>query len=149
LSLPFRFSNQNTIRISQFSHVCYMPAHLTLPLDLSYTFPVRLLLLLVNLIYTDTESRSTGQEICHPLRKPKMHLQIQKTPPTDPKTGPFNAVHIFIKYFSQRHFNIIIPHMPSSPKWSLPVRSSQRNFVIHIFHFHMRASRLGQLISLG
>jgi hypothetical protein len=44
-----------------------------------------------------------------------------------------NSIHVFQPYFSKMHFNIILPSMSRSPKWSLPFRFYDQNSV-SIFH---------------
>jgi hypothetical protein len=41
--------------------------------------------------------------------------------------------HMFKPYFSRIHFNIILPSMPRSPNFSLPVIFSNQQFVGYVF----------------
>jgi hypothetical protein len=47
---------------------------------------------------------------------------------TKPTIGPY---HSFTSCFSKIHFNIILPPVPTSPKWSLPLKIFQLKFYLH------------------
>jgi hypothetical protein len=79
---------------------------------------------------------STRQEISHISWKPKAHYCIHKNPPpvrilpdrSSPCPIPFLKIH----------FNIILPSMPGSSKWSLSLRFPQQTLCTLLLSPHKR-----------
>jgi hypothetical protein len=49
-----------------------------------------------------------------------------------------NPVHILTPYLLKSHFNIILPFMPSSPKWSRPFRFPIISIMLSLHDVHKR-----------
>jgi len=64
---------------------------------------------------------SVTQEILHFLWNLRVHYCVHKCLPLVYILSQMKLVHILTPYFSQIHFNIILPSMPSSSKWLLQV----------------------------
>jgi hypothetical protein len=74
---------------------------------------------------------SAGQEIPHPLWKPKVHYRVHMSPPQIPIMCHMNPIHTPKPNFRRIHFNIIRPSTPRSSEWSLPFRLFKH---IHLPH---------------
>jgi len=64
---------------------------------------------------------------------PRGSLSCSQETTTCPYSEPMNPVHIFPPFFPKIHSNIILPPMPGSTKWSLPIRLSISVTFNHIF----------------
>jgi hypothetical protein len=74
-------------------------------------------------------SRSVGQKILCPLRKPKFNYRFQSSPPLGPILNHINLVHILIMYIFKIHYNIIFPFMSRSPKWLSSLQDFRNNIL--------------------
>jgi hypothetical protein len=68
----------------------------------------------------EADSHSASQEISRLLWNPKVHYRVHNSPPLLPILSQLHAVHTFLLYFSNIHFNIIFSYTPRSSKWYLP-----------------------------
>jgi hypothetical protein len=73
-------------------------------------------------------SRSVLQEIPLLLWNPKVQYQFHKRPPLVPVLSQMHPVHIFPRYFSEIHSNIL-SSTPRSSEWSLSFRFSNQNIL--------------------
>jgi hypothetical protein len=83
---------------------------------------------------------SVSEEIPQILRKQKIHYRIHKSPLPVPMLSQINPVHAFQPYICKTNFNIILPSMLRSSKWSLFLRFPHHNPVCispHPYTFHM------------
>jgi len=65
------------------------------------------------------KDHSVGQGILLLLRNLPLHITLSQ----------FSLVHNFTSYFSKINFNLILPSVSRSPKWSLYLRFSYQNSV--------------------
>jgi hypothetical protein len=78
---------------------------------------------------SEADSHSASQEISRLLWNPKFHYRVHNGPPLVPILSQKYLVHKSPLYFPKIHYNIIIPSMPSTSKWSLPFRFSDQTVV--------------------
>ena len=76
----------------------------------------------------ESNRSSAGQEIPCILCNLNVHYHIYNSPSPIPILSQINPVHTPIPLL-KIHFNIILPSMPGSSKWSLFLRSSHQNSI--------------------
>ena len=98
---------------------------------LTYVFTYLLTYLLTPWSSLSSEANrfSTSQEITRILRNPSVQYGIHKCLPPVPILSQLNPVHFPTSHFLTIHFNIILPSMPRSPKWSLSFRFPHQKHV--------------------
>jgi len=77
--------------------------------------------------------------------KPKVRYRVHNSPTLTQILSQIHHIHTFPPYSSKIYSNIILPSTPSSSKWSLPFRFSNKN-IVRISHLPMRASHPAHLI---
>ena len=70
---------------------------------------------------------SASQEVRRSLWNRKAHCRIHKYPPPVPILNQINPVHASSSHFLKIYFNMTIPAMPMSSKWSLSLGSSHQS----------------------
>jgi hypothetical protein len=68
--------------------------------------------------------------------EPKCLLPCSPDPPPTPVLSETNPAHIFLPHFFQIYFNIALLSLPSSSKYSLPIRFCDQNVICisHLFY---------------
>ena len=66
---------------------------------------------------------SASQEIPRILWDPKFHYRIHKSLPTVLILVQLNLIHAFLSHFLKIYFNIVLPSIPRSSKWSFSTKS--------------------------
>lgn len=74
-----------------------------------------------------TRSKIFLQELKITLKS--KHSLSSEQPPTWPITRQMNPLHMLTRYIFTIHFNIILPSMPGSSKWSFSFGFCDRNYV--------------------
>jgi hypothetical protein len=59
------------------------------------------------------------KEIHNILRKPNVHYRVPNSPPFVLMLRQITPVHVTLSFFFKIRFNIILPSLPRSSKWSL------------------------------
>jgi hypothetical protein len=72
------------------------------------------------------KSCSSGRETLRHLRNPKVNCNVHNSPLPTLILSQMNPLYTFRPYFLNIHFNIILPSMTRSSKWSISFRSSDR-----------------------
>jgi len=80
---------------------------------------------------SEANSRSASHEIPRLLRNLKVHYGIHEGLPMVPMLSEMNPVHALPLYFRKIHYNIILPPIPRSSKWSPPFRFSDQKSSSH------------------
>jgi hypothetical protein len=81
---------------------------------------------------TEGNSRFASQEILGLLCNPQFHYRVHNGIPLVPFLSQIYQFHTFPTYFSKLYSNIILPSTPTSSKWSLSFRFSDKYFVLCI-----------------
>ena len=71
----------------------------------------------------ETDSYSASQGINRISLNPKVHCRIHKLSPPVPILSCINSGNSYLSHLFKIHFNIILPYIPRSCKWSLSLRS--------------------------
>ena len=101
----------------------------------------------------DTNRLSASQEIPHNFWNSKVHSQFRKCPQPVPILRHHNPLHASTFYFLQIHFNIILPSMPQSSKWSPSLQSPAKTLYApllfpSVLHTHPSNSPWFDLLSV-
>jgi hypothetical protein len=97
----------------------------------------------------ESDSYSATQEIPSILWNPMFHHRLHNIPSTDCAVNSISPVTTLTFYFCKIQFNIILPSMLKSPKWSLPFRFSDQ--IVNAFlisHMSSTCSVLHILVDL-
>ena len=123
LYIYYRFIYLLTYILSQLHTYYYL---LTYLLTYLHTYLLTYLLHTAN-SFLRTNHFSASQEIPHILWNLNVHYRIRMCPPPVRILSQIDPVHTRKFHFLKIHFNIILPCMPGSPKWSLSLRSPHQN----------------------
>jgi hypothetical protein len=74
--------------------------------------------------------RSARQDIPRLLCNPKVHHRVHNSALSVPIVSHMNPIHTLQPYFPKIYFNFILLSTPRSPRRYLPIRLSNRNFVL-------------------
>jgi hypothetical protein len=69
--------------------------------------------------FSEADSSTASKEINNISRKPDVHYRVNNSPPFVPILRQMSPVHVTLYGFLKIHFNIILPSLPRSSKWSL------------------------------
>jgi len=85
---------------------------------------------------SEDNSCSPSQEILFLVLNPNVCYSVHMRLPMDPILSQINSVHNLASSFLKFHLNIIFTATPTSPKWSLPFRFSNQNYICisHLSH---------------
>jgi len=81
------------------------------------------------MIHEKLLSHSSSQDIFHLLWNLKTHYYVHKILLLDPTLSQTCLVHIIILYFFMLHFNVILPSVTRSSRWSLLFRFLHKYFM--------------------
>lgn len=90
----------------------------------------------------ETEEFSRYSRISAKFWKPQIYYRVYNIPPHAPNLTKKNPIHIIGSCFFKTHFDVILPCMSRSLKWSLCVKYPHQNFTRIFFSFAFASCRL-------
>jgi hypothetical protein len=93
--------------------------------------------------FSEANSHLASQEIPHPLWNPKVHYPVHNSPPLIPILSQMNPAQIFLPYFTNINFNIILTSTTRFSEWSLP--SGFLDKILYAFFVSLMLARTSQL----
>ena len=68
--------------------------------------------------FSEADSSTVSKEIHNISRRPNVHYRVHNSPPFVPILRQISPVHVTLSSFFKIYFNIILPSLPRSSKWS-------------------------------